>query len=243
VLLKLHPKSRYPDLWFQLLLKFPEVYPSDGPLILLLNPPYHVSVSERGRVRLPEVQEYYDDSLHVFEIVEEVKLLLQKVRRRNRPWQGDDDVVEAPDHGNGISPLEDDNPVDDAHAQAYRDPAKYKALVNEWNAKNGKRSLDEITAGWDVLRAPEAQRRAVAGPGAAPRQYICPISQKLMSDPVHSPTTRYYYEKSALEGLLDGARDAECPMTGKKFTAADRGLAVDAVMEQRIQEFIQRKSD
>jgi ubiquitin-protein ligase len=139
VLFRVDENSRYSNLWFQLLLKFPDLYPANGPFIRFVGPPYHVNVSEQGRINLPEVQEYYDESFHVFEIVEEIKLLLQKVRRRARLYRGDDDVVEPADCGDGIDPLTDDNPIDNAHAQAYHDPARYKALVAEWNARNGKR--------------------------------------------------------------------------------------------------------
>jgi hypothetical protein len=193
-----------------LLFKFPSLYPGNGPLIRFVRPPYHACVSEHGRIQLPEVQEYYDDSLHVFELVEEIKLMLQ---RENAPGAG--------------------AAIDDTHGKAWANRDQYRQLVGEWIRKNGVANPMDYTRGWEIVLMPDDRRAEVTGTEAAPRQYLCPLTKKPMKAPVLSPTTGYYYEKSALDALLneDGA---ECPMTGKKFTDRDRDLPIDRAMSQRI---------
>jgi ubiquitin-protein ligase len=221
VMLKVVEESRYPNSWFQLFLKFPDLYPANGPLIRLFHPPYHASVSDQGRLKLVEVQEYYDESIRVFEIVEEVRLLLQK-----------EDITE-------------DDAIDDARASvvAIRQdgvPVEYDRRVSEWHDHNKNEDWTVFTGGWELRRLPVAEKGNIEVREASPRQYICPISRKLMRDPVKSPTTGYYYDKSALQSLLARGKEAACPITGKIFMEVDHNLEIDPSMKQRIREFSAR---
>jgi ubiquitin-protein ligase len=228
--------TRYPNLWFQLHLQFPALYPGNGPLMRFVDPPYHVNISDEGRIILPQVQEYYEDSLHVFDIVEEIRILLMKRRQRSRPYAGDDDAEVQP--SGGVNPLVDANPVDHAHADAYANVAEYKRLVQERNAQNGKARESDITKGWTIERLPPDQRAGLEQLVATPRYYICPISRKMMTQPVKSPTTGLCYEKAALQQLLQANPDkAECPVTFKRFTAEDQDAPADPDMARRIAEF------
>jgi hypothetical protein len=163
---------------------------------------------------LPEVQEYYDDTLHVFEIIEEIKLMLQTE----------------------ITKLDKGNAIDDEHRTAWEDQnQKYLPLVAQWNNTNGKANPELFTQGWNIEKGDAS---VGGGYQAWPRHYMCPLTRKAFKDPVRSPTTGCYYEKNALEDLIqrDGV-DAECPRTGKKFTQADQHLPVDIAMKAKVVEF------
>jgi ubiquitin-protein ligase len=215
VMLKLVPESRYPNTWFQLFLKFPDLYPANGPLIRLISPPYHASVSDKGRLKLVEVQEYYDESIRVFEIVEEVRLLLQKEK------------------------ITEDDAIDDARARVVQGGvlAEYDRMVAEWDRANGRKNWTDFTQEWEVKSITREERESVKVLEAPPRQYICPISRKLMRDPVRSVTTGYYYDRAALNSFLARGKEVACPITGKVFKEADRSLEIDPGMRQRITEF------
>jgi hypothetical protein len=160
------------------------------------------------------VQEYYDESLHVFEIVEEIKLHLQK-----RPTAED--------------------AIDQAHADVLADESRYRELVRVQNGKSGKKTPEEFSQAWQLVIATADVKAAAAGKEAWPRQYICPITRKVMENPVLSPTTGQYYEQRALQTLIDsGGAKIVCPLTGKEFDrAVDRDLDVDVVMKRRILDF------
>jgi hypothetical protein len=195
-----------------------------------------VNVSDEGRIILPEVQEYYEDSLHIFDIVAEIRILLMKRRQRSKPWPGDDDAETQP--SGGVNPLVDASPVDHAHADAYADPAQYKRLVEERNAKNGMKQENDITKGWTISRLPQDERGPLELPVATPRHYLCPISRKLMTRPVRSPTTGLCYEQAALRQFIQANPDkAECPVTYKRFTADDMNAPADPDMAKRIADF------
>jgi ubiquitin-protein ligase len=238
ILMKLPEGTRYANLWFQLYFHFPLLYPANGPLIRFIDPPYHVNISDEGRIILPEIQEYYEDSLHVFDIVEEIRILLMKRRQRSQFWLGDDD--EQTQQSGGVNPLVDPNgPVDHAHEDAYRNPLEYRRLVLERNAKNGKAQESEITNGWTIERLPPDQREGLRGRHATPRHYLCPISQELMKNPVRSPTTRLCYDQAALQQHIQAnPGQAECPVTFKKFTQNDLDAPADLEMAMRILDFM-----
>ena len=204
--------SPYDGRWWTLILQFPNEYPSNGPVIRFSKVPYHVSISEQGRIVLPEVQDYYTESLHIFEILEEIRILLMRA-----------DAREA---------------VDNDRLDTYRDQARYAAKIREYNEKNSKASLDDCLKGLNIKEAdlPEEDQRDVI----IPRQFLCPITGRLMKEPVLSPTTGLCYEKTALEQLLRLNPRARCPVTGKLFQKEDRNLQPALRMKQLINEYKRR---
>jgi ubiquitin-protein ligase len=237
VLLQLPTGCRYEGLWFELFVEFPELYPGNAPLLTFVGPPYHVNISEHGRFVLPEIQEYYDDSLHVFEILEEVKLMLMKRRQRQERWAGDDDDERHMAAVGGIDPRVDPHPVDDEHAKAYANPAEYKRRVEEYNRKNGRHKAEDFVSEWDIEVLPAEEARQIKGLMAIPRQYRCSISGAVMENPVFSPTTKLWYEKATLAHRLGENSNYRCPVTGLEFPPREAQLVVDPEMTTRIIQF------
>jgi ubiquitin-protein ligase len=75
----------YDGRWCLLAIHFPSLYPANAPTLRFLRAPYHANITEDGRVHLLEVQEYYDETMHVFEMIEEIRLLLAKNGGRRHP--------------------------------------------------------------------------------------------------------------------------------------------------------------
>ena len=199
--------SPYADRWWRLMMQFPREYPSNGPMIRFSDPPYHLNVSDQGRMILPEVQDYYIESFHIFEIVEEIRIGLMSVNEKN--------------------------PIDEDHLSVYRNSGAYQAKIQEYNLQHSKGSVEEWNMRCEDAELPEDDDDDVV----VPRQFICPISDTIMVNPVRSPTTRLFYEKGALEQLLRINSRARCPVTGKLFGECDRGLSVDVQMKHLIGEY------
>ena len=201
--------SPYANRWWRLMMQFPREYPSNGPMVRFSDPPYHLNVSDQGRMIPPEVQDYYIESLHIFEIVEEIRIGLMSVNEKN--------------------------PIDEDHLRVYRNSGAYQAKIQEYNLSHSKGSVEEWNMMCEDAPLPEDDDDVVV-----PRQFICPISDTIMVNPVRSPTTCLFYEKGTLEQLLRINSRARCPVTGKLFGESDRCLSVGVQMKRLITEYKRR---
>jgi ubiquitin-protein ligase len=213
--------SLYTDRWFLLAITFPPLYPGNAPIIRFVYPPYHINVTDHGRILLPEIQEYYDETLHVFELVAEVRFLLGKERDKSHP---------------NVDP----HPVDDDHARVYANVQAYIQKVKEVNGKCSREAPEQFWGSWRVERLPAAEADPILGAEAMPRWFLCPISRRVMTEPVRSPTTDFFYERRVFQHLLESDSPV-CPVTGKRLEPnRDSHLPIDTPMAQRIRAFLEQ---
>jgi ubiquitin-protein ligase/Mg-chelatase subunit ChlD len=196
--------------WWDLYVSFPRDYPSSPPVFTFVNPPpYHLNVTEHGRIVLPVINEFYDDSFPVYIMVNEIRWLLADPRENNA--------------------------VDDARRAVFtgrRD--EYDGIVKEAIIQTGRQTPDEISRKWtEAARGPRLEPRQ-GNPDPHPF-WKCPITHKLMERPVKC-STGTHYEKAALEQKIreEGLGKARCVMHGTVFVEADQNLPVDMVLSKKI---------
>jgi ubiquitin-protein ligase len=115
-------EGSYAGFWFQLVLKFGVDYPYTGPEIRFIDPPYHVNISNHGRI-IPEIEYVENDR---------VLGLLSKIRTF---------LVTKPVGS---------YPVDNEHAVVFQDQAQYAQKIQEANEQNGKRAPEDFTSDWNI---------------------------------------------------------------------------------------------
>ena len=76
------------------------------------------------------------------------------------------------------------------------------------------------------------------GKASVPPQYLCPITHKILKEPVIA-TSKVYYEKSALEKYLLSSKDPICLVKGSKLDVKENiGLQIDKVMQTQINDWV-----
>jgi ubiquitin-protein ligase len=115
-------EGSYAGFWFHLVLKFGLEYPYNGPEIRFIGAPYHVNISNHGRI-FPEIEYVNDD--RALGLVSKIKTFL----------------VTAP-----VNP----DAVDEEHAAVFKDQAQYAEKIREANERNGKRAPKDFTRRWNI---------------------------------------------------------------------------------------------
>jgi ubiquitin-protein ligase len=116
----------YTGLWFHLLFTFPERYPDNAPQLRFIGPPYHVNISEHGRI-YPEIT--YEREDRFMGIIPKIRGLL------------------------ATKPV-DPQPVDDKHGTVFQNQWEYDRRIQEARRKHGMARPEEFTRDWTITRRP-----------------------------------------------------------------------------------------
>lgn len=174
VLIKGFEGSLYGNKWFYMIIEFPPEYPQHYPLFRFVKPPFHPNITDQGRVCIDTLDQTYRSNQSIKELIGQVRYLLFE-----------------PNFG---------SPVDTKREGMNIDDPRFKQLVTEWNNKNGENGPENFISQWKIqpdgkLFVENASRTPV------PDQYLCPITRKIMKEPVLA-SSGVYYEKRALEKYL-----------------------------------------
>lgn len=76
VFLKSPTGAPYENQWFYLYVSFPDLYPYHPPVIRFVHPFFHINVGSDGKICIPIIDNDYQISMHVVDILQEIKELL-----------------------------------------------------------------------------------------------------------------------------------------------------------------------
>ena len=75
VFIKAPEGTPYSGKWWYIYVTFPDLYPAEPPIFRFVTIPYHLNVSQEGRICLNIIEKGYISSKHVVEILQEIKEL------------------------------------------------------------------------------------------------------------------------------------------------------------------------
>jgi ubiquitin-conjugating enzyme E2 D/E len=214
-----------PERWLEMVIEFGDSYPGTAPIVTLVSKIYHRSISDLGRLFLPSIQEGYDGTMKVYEIICEVTLLIAN-----------------PQIGGVADPAKQRQFETD---RGRYDEEEKKSVRNSGLAVN--RPTKEMLEGrWGVQIDSEDWNGGDDNDDDhvrdIPRQFCCPIKKDRMDIPVYCERTKRYYDKDSLRRLLD-EENPVCPDTGIAFNKVEDGnLQTDLRMKQLIDAWIRNNT-
>lgn len=218
VLLKGTDGSLYEDRWFYMIIEFTAEYPQHYPLFRFVHPPFHPNITDQGRVCIDTLDQNYRSDMSIIDLIADIKLLL-------------------------LQPNFDDC-IDLKRKQMGENRSAFEATVRDWNNKNGKASPDEWKNQWKIQPDGDVVKNMqVKNVALVPEQFLCPITRKIMKEPVKA-SSGVFYEKSALEKYIQTTPNATCKVKTDKLgkpvelKKTDSNLAVDNEMKVKIAKWI-----
>lgn len=217
VLIKGLEGSYYENKWFYLTIEFPVNYPEHYPMIRFVHPPYHPNITDQGRICMDHLDVGYNSDFEIRGLFGEVRMLL-------------------------LQPNFQD-PVDSDRFSLDSDMNSFLNKVKDWNNKNAKDSPDEWKTTWKIEKDDSnLDDDDELGVVSLPPQFLCPLTHKIMKEPVKA-TTKVYYEKSALERHLSSQSNPLCVVTGQPLPADEnKNLPIDMVMKNRIADWVKENN-
>ena len=209
VLLKGPLESPYGKGWWCLSVDFPSQYPSARPVVRFSgDPPFHPNISNEGRVCANLLGPGYKEDLSMLVILRSIIDLLQN-----------------PNY---------DDPIDTFHADLLKfDRAAFDQKVLTSAVNNSRPTIEDWTRDWNIVKEPSAGLSQSAPSGYVPPMFVCPLTKKVMSDPVRA-STGTYFERSALNAFLQEGGLVD-PITRKRLDAkGDLNLPLDEKMKAAI---------
>lgn len=211
VLLKGPEGTPYANRWFYLTVDFPSNYPEHYPLIRFVNPPFHPNVTDQGRICLDLLDTAYFSNFAIKNLLEQVITLL-------------------------VLPNFKD-PVDSTRFSLDSDMDEFNRKVQDWNARNSRASPDDWKTNWKIEDDPNLSTEDL-GKASVPQRFLCPLTNKILKEPVLS-TTKVYYEKSAFVKYLKSTKNPCCVVKGTELNVEQNlNLQIDKVMQTQINEWV-----
>ena len=219
VLLKGPQGSPYDKGWWGLSVDFPKDYPRVQPLVRFLgSPPFHPNISNEGRICIDTLGRAYKDHLTMMFIFKSII-----------------DLLLHPNY---------DEPIDAFHGDLLKlDRKAFDAKVWESAANNSRPNVEAWTAEWKLssggsaLSSSTQQEEAKKVVDFVPTMFMCPLTKRLLVDPVRA-SSGTYFERSALnQYLMKGVLTD--PITRKKLDKdRDYDLPVNEQMKRRVREYV-----
>lgn len=233
VLIKGIEGSAYEGCWFYMIIEFLAEYPTHYPLFRFIHPPFHPNITDQGRVCMDSLDQRYRSDMSILELLGDIKLLLLE-----------------PNFDSCVDLKREQHREEMVEYQRRRALAKSKdqepplpSIVKEWNDRNSKGSPDEWENDWKIEKDDDALKN-LQKVSIVPEQFLCPISRKIMREPVKA-TSGVYYEKVELEKYLKSTQNPTCRAkvdeNGKPIPLPpekNMGLKVDNQMKTRITQWI-----
>lgn len=201
----------YEKKWFFLIIEFTPEYPQHYPFFRFIKPPFHPNITDHGRICLDTLDQNYRSDKSVRDLIGEIRLLLYEPNF--------------------------DSPVDLKRENLKSRMNEFEQTVNEWNNMNGKDTPEEWEKDWKIQPDGQidAQNLSIAD---VPEGFICPITRKIMKEPVKAQPTQIYYEREALRKYLKEEKPfckSKIDPNGKPILLdKNQKLTVDSVMQTNI---------
>ena len=220
ILIKFDGSLLYSNRWFYMIVEFTPEYPQHYPLFRFVKPPFHPNITDQGRVCIDAFDQIYKNNMTVLELIGHIKTLMM------------------------IQPSFD-SCVDLRRQQLADNKEEFERIVKKWNEDNGKDSPEDWEKDWKIqpdgvlFKGVESSNTSIVPP-----QYRCPITNKIMREPVKA-SSGVYYEKSSLENYVNITPNATCRAkvdSNKKPIPLPKdkniGLKVDNELKTKIAKWI-----
>jgi len=139
--------------------------------------------------------------------------------------------------GMGLHNVLQSNGVSDGTFASLSPSQREQLLTRKRNTKGGKgKGKGKGKSPFQQVRDPTA-----AGSGNVPPHFICQLSQKFMTDPVMTTTTKgHVYERNAILSWFQ-QQGHVCPLTGMPLTEAD--LVPQPALKEQIRQYLERRAN
>jgi ubiquitin-protein ligase len=188
-------ETPYEKRWWYIFVTFPDSYPVMPPIIRFISVPYHMNVSEEGRVCLNMIEKGYMSTTPVVE-------LLQRIR----------ELFLMPDT---------DTPLQPAKLDLWnRNRAEYERLARQSAQRFAKSSLDEWLEGLYIENDVDPTFTLTINPDAGVPPYLrsqitgkfIPIAKQ------YKASSGVIFDIDEFKQLITSQADPICPITGKPLT-------------------------
>jgi len=179
--------SPYEKSWWYMIAKFGPEYPIEAPEIRFVQPPYHINISDEGKICLNVLSQDYLSNSTVHELLLSIKSLL---------------MVPNPD-----------SPIDSEKASLFKkDKAEFSNRIRQSIRTNSKPTSNKWESEWEIddNAQPDNFNEILI-----PLNYKCAMSGEIMTEPVSSAGSKTYYERRTLELYMNSTENPKCFVTGK----------------------------
>lgn len=182
----------YENKWWDLFATFPDNYPYSPPVFRFITVPYHINISDEGRICMNRLGSDYSSSTNVMELVANIKALL-------------------------ILPNYDD-PIDIAKLTLYNKSADHHEFIQKIRESTQKAQAD-VNSYLSNTIISDDNDYVVPQERYVPAENRCPITGKPL-DPANTvvASSKIKYDRDALKRLLRSSSSPRCVITHKILT-------------------------
>ena len=204
--------SLYENYWWYLLVQFPNGYPINAPEFRFITVPYHINISDEGKICLNLLDKDYLSTYSIYELIISIKTLLL--------------------YPNPLSPM------DAEKISIYKNSiSQYNKNIKDFCLKRTKKKLEEFENEWDIEKEEKENEKYFEI--EIPQQFKCPYSNLLMKDPV-TAGTGITYERNSIESLFSNYKTPKCLIT-QKYLEKNKMIS-DKKKKLEILEFMKKNN-
>lgn len=201
--------TKYAKRWWYLTVIFPAEYPIQPPMFRFIHPPYHINISDEGRICLNLLDKDYLSSMSITDLLVGIKGLLM-----------------LPNY---------DDPIQISFLNLYTsDKNAFNRKIDESVQMNSKEKYEDWMQICSCDLLDDNDPNLEINSTIIPQQFLCPITGKIMMNPCRA-SSGIFYEEEELRKLLQRSQNPLCLVTGQQLTM---DIDLDQSFKNKITQWI-----